>query len=139
MFQNASPDVVKVLAGNKCDATTQRAVEAERGEKVRLVTFTFQVYMMLWYSSFINILLIIKHIQTCRIIFNVTQFYCSFMRMISLDPLFLRRIFGPKSDENGECRWLYNEQLHSLYHCTNIVRVIQSRRLICAGHLARME
>jgi hypothetical protein len=34
--QNASPDVVKVLAGNKCDATTQRAVEAERGEKVRI-------------------------------------------------------------------------------------------------------
>ncbi|KAJ9591418.1 hypothetical protein L9F63_002024, partial [Diploptera punctata] len=32
--ENASPDVVKVLAGNKCDATTQRAVEAERGEKI---------------------------------------------------------------------------------------------------------
>jgi hypothetical protein len=34
--QNASPDVVKVLAGNKSDATSQRAVAAERGEKVRI-------------------------------------------------------------------------------------------------------
>ncbi|XP_066997261.1 ras-related protein Rab-8A [Anabrus simplex] len=32
--ENASPDVVKVLAGNKCDAVTQRAVEAERGQKI---------------------------------------------------------------------------------------------------------
>nr|CAD7588106.1 unnamed protein product [Timema genevievae] len=32
--ENASPDVVKVLAGNKCDAAYQRAVEAERGEKI---------------------------------------------------------------------------------------------------------
>ncbi|GFG37520.1 hypothetical protein Cfor_09581 [Coptotermes formosanus] len=32
--ENASPDVVKVLAGNKCDATSQRAVDAERGEKL---------------------------------------------------------------------------------------------------------
>lgn len=33
-FQNASPDVVKVLAANKCDAKTQRAVESERGQKI---------------------------------------------------------------------------------------------------------
>ncbi|CAG2060597.1 unnamed protein product [Timema podura] len=33
LSNNASPDVVKVLAGNKCDAAYQRAVEAERGEK----------------------------------------------------------------------------------------------------------
>lgn len=32
--QNASPDVVKVLAANKCDATAHRAVDAERGQKI---------------------------------------------------------------------------------------------------------
>ncbi|XP_024877640.1 SH3 domain-containing kinase-binding protein 1-like [Temnothorax curvispinosus] len=32
--ENASPDVVKVLAANKCDATANRAVEAERGQKI---------------------------------------------------------------------------------------------------------
>ena len=51
----------------------------------------------------------------------------------------LRRIFGPKRDENGEWRRLHNEELHSLYRSPNIVRVIKSRRLIWAGHVARME
>lgn len=33
--ENASPDVVKVLAGNKCECSaTQRMVDKERGEKV---------------------------------------------------------------------------------------------------------
>ncbi|XP_049770437.1 ras-related protein Rab-8A-like [Schistocerca cancellata] len=32
--ENASPDVVKVLAGNKCDAVAERAVDAERGQKI---------------------------------------------------------------------------------------------------------
>ncbi|CAB0031197.1 unnamed protein product [Trichogramma brassicae] len=32
--ENASPDVVKVLAANKCDATTQRAVKIEQGQKI---------------------------------------------------------------------------------------------------------
>lgn len=34
MFQNASPDVVKVLTANKCDATNSRVVESERGQKI---------------------------------------------------------------------------------------------------------
>lgn len=34
--ENASPDVVKVLAGNKCECSaTQRMVDKDRGEKVR--------------------------------------------------------------------------------------------------------
>ena len=41
----------------------------------------------------------------------------------------LRRIFGPKRDENGEWRRLHNEELHILYRSPNIVRVIKSRRL----------
>jgi len=41
----------------------------------------------------------------------------------------LRRIFGPKRDENEERRRLHNEEPHSLYRSPNIVRVIKSRRL----------
>ena len=48
------------------------------------------------------------------------------------------RIFGPKRDENGEWKRLHNEVLHSLYRSLNIVRVIKSRRLRWAGHVARM-
>ena len=51
----------------------------------------------------------------------------------------LRRIFGPKRDENGEWKRLHNEELHSLYRSHNIVRVIKSRRLRWEGHVARME
>ena len=51
----------------------------------------------------------------------------------------LRRIFGLKRDPNGEWRRLHNEELHSLYRSPNIVRVIKSRRLRWAGHVARME
>ena len=40
---------------------------------------------------------------------------------------------------NGEWRRLQNEELHSLYRSLNIVRVIKSRRLRWAGHIARME
>ena len=41
----------------------------------------------------------------------------------------LRRIFGPRRDENGEWIRLHNEELHSLYRSPNIVRVIKFRRL----------
>ena len=51
----------------------------------------------------------------------------------------LRRVFGPKRDENGEWRRLHNEELHFLYRSPNIVKVITPRRLSWAGHVARME
>jgi hypothetical protein len=50
----------------------------------------------------------------------------------------LRRIFGLKREEDGSWRKLYNDELHSLYSSPNIVRVIKSRRLRWAGHVARM-
>ena len=51
----------------------------------------------------------------------------------------LRRIFGPKRDENREWRRLHNEELHSLYRSVNVVRMIKSRRLRWAGHVERTE
>jgi hypothetical protein len=50
----------------------------------------------------------------------------------------LRRIFGPKREEDGSWRKLHNDELHSLYSSPNIVRVIKSRRMRWAGHVARM-
>jgi len=51
----------------------------------------------------------------------------------------LRRIFGPKRDEViREWRKLQNEELNDLYCSPNIVRVMKSRRMGWAGHVARM-
>jgi hypothetical protein len=49
-----------------------------------------------------------------------------------------RRIFGPKREEEESWRKLHNDELHSLYSSPNIVRVIKSRRMRWAGHVARM-
>ena len=51
----------------------------------------------------------------------------------------LRTLFGPKRDEvTGEWRKLHNEELRDLYSLPNIVRVVKSRRMRWAGHVARM-
>jgi hypothetical protein len=50
----------------------------------------------------------------------------------------LRRIFGPKREEDGSLRKLHNDELHSLYSSPNIVRAIKSRRMRWAGHVACM-
>jgi hypothetical protein len=51
----------------------------------------------------------------------------------------LRKIFGPKKEEDGSWRKLHNDKLNSLYSSPNNVRVIKSRRMRWAGHVARME
>jgi hypothetical protein len=48
------------------------------------------------------------------------------------------RIFGPKREEDGSWRKLHNDGLHNLYSLQNIVRVIKSRRMRWARHVARM-
>jgi hypothetical protein len=50
----------------------------------------------------------------------------------------LRRIFGPKREEDGSWRKLHNDEIHNLYYSPNIVMVIKSRRMRWAGHVARM-
>jgi hypothetical protein len=51
----------------------------------------------------------------------------------------LRRIFGPKREEDGSWRKVHNDELHSLYSSPNIVMVIKLRRMKWVGHVARMR
>jgi len=51
----------------------------------------------------------------------------------------LRKVFGPKRDDvTGKWRKLHNEDLNDLYSLPNIVRVLKSRRMRWAGHVALM-
>jgi hypothetical protein len=51
----------------------------------------------------------------------------------------LRRIFGPKRDVvTGGWKKLHTEQLHDLYSLPSIIRIMKSRRMRWAGHVARM-
>jgi len=61
-------------------------------------------------------------------------------RLRVLENMVLKRKFGPKRDEvTAEWRKLHNEEFNDLYSLLNIVRVIKSRRIRWAGHVARME
>ena len=52
----------------------------------------------------------------------------------------LRKVFGPKRDEvTVEWRKLHNEELNVLHSLPSIVRVVKSRRMRWAGHVARMR
>ena len=60
-------------------------------------------------------------------------------RLMVFENRVLRRVFGPKSDEvTEEWRILHNEELGDLYYLPNVVRVVKSRRMRWAGHVAPM-
>jgi hypothetical protein len=67
------------------------------------------------------------------LIINITHILRAFENRV------LKRKFGPKRDEvMGDWRKLHNEELHNLYSSLNINRMIKSRTMRWAGHVARM-
>jgi hypothetical protein len=57
-------------------------------------------------------------------------------RLRAFENRVLRKIFGPKREEDGSWKKLHNDELHSLYSSPNIVRLIKSRRMRWVGHVA---
>jgi len=61
-------------------------------------------------------------------------------RLRAFEKRVLRRIFGPKRDEEtGKWNKLLNEELKELYYSPNIVRLIKSRRMRWARHVERIR
>jgi hypothetical protein len=61
-------------------------------------------------------------------------------RLRVLENRVLRRISGPKRDEmTGGWRKLHNEELHNLYFSPSIIRMIKSRMMRWAEHIARIR
>jgi hypothetical protein len=59
-------------------------------------------------------------------------------RMRVFENRVLRRIFGPKRDEvTGGLGKLHNDEFHNVYSSQSIIRMIKSRRMRWAGHVAR--
>jgi hypothetical protein len=59
------------------------------------------------------------------------------LRLRVFESRVLRKIFGPKRDEvTGDWRKLQNEELHNLYSSPNIIRMIKSRKMRWAAHVA---
>jgi hypothetical protein len=51
----------------------------------------------------------------------------------------LRRIFGPKKvGVTGGWRKLHNEELHNLYSSPSVIRIVKSKRMRWAVHVARI-
>jgi hypothetical protein len=79
----------------------------------------------------------IKLVQT-ELVFLYFALQC-FGRQRVFENRVLRGIFWPKRDEViGDWRTLHNEELYALHFSLNIIRVIKSRKLRWAGHVARM-
>jgi hypothetical protein len=61
-------------------------------------------------------------------------------RLMVFENRVLRRIFGPKRDNvTGGWRKLHNEEVHNLYSSPSIIRMVKSRRMRLAEHVARMR
>ena len=126
--------------------TNQTSIQKEIKSRLKLVNACYHSVQNLLSSSLLSKNLKIKIYRT--IILPVVLYGCETWsltfreehRLRVFENRVLRGIFGSKRDGmTGEWRKLHNEELNDLYCSSNILRVINSRRLRWAGLVARLE
>jgi hypothetical protein len=125
--------------------TNQYSIKEEIKSRVKSGNVCYHSVQNLLSSIFLSTSLKIEIYR--NIIFPVDACRCETWSLILrekhrlrvFENMVLRRIFGPKRDKaRRDWRKLHNEGLDDLYSSPNIVRVIKSRKVRWAGHVARM-
>ena len=126
--------------------TNQNSIPEEIKSRLRSGSACYHSVQNLLSSRLLSKNLKIKIYGT--IILPVVLYWCETLlltlqeerRLRVFENMVLRRIFGPRRDEvTGEWRRFHNEELNDLYSSPNILRVIKSRRMRWAGHVAHMS
>jgi hypothetical protein len=83
--------------------------------------------------------LVLIHFASCAVWVQNLVSHFEEHRLRVFENRVLRKIFGTKREEGVSWRKLHDDELHRLYSSPNIVRVIKSRRMRWAGHVAYMR
>jgi len=144
-FDNSTFERVEEFKYLGTTLTNQNSIVEEIKSRLRSGNDCYHSVQNRLYSRLLSKNLKIKIYRT--IILPVVLYGCEAWSLESreerklrvFEKMVLRRISGPRRDEvTGEWRRLHNEELNELYSSPNIVRMIKSRRMGWAGHVAGM-
>jgi len=123
--QNSIPEEIKIRLrlGNACYHSVQNLLSSNLLSKNLKIKINRTIILPIFLCGCHNWSLTWREERNLRVFENMV----------------LRRMFGPRGDEvTGKWRRLHNQELNDLYSSPSIVRVIKSRRMRWAGHVARM-